>query len=77
MLGKPENLTDLNSLESTLKLSGTDTYNYSVDALKKAAFIDEINNVLKVQNLIENSVDRNTIICYLMDRVDEINKRYK
>jgi hypothetical protein len=77
MLGKPENPTDLNSLESTLKLSGTDTYNYSVDALKKAAFIDELQLLEAHQNFIENRVDKITIICYLKDRIDQITKRYK
>ena len=77
MLGKPEKLTDSNSLVSTSKLSGIDTHNYSVDALKKAAFIDELQLLEAHPNLIENSVDRNTILCYLKDRVDEINKRYK
>ena len=76
MLGKPENLTDSNSLASTSKPSGTD-YNYSVDALKKAAFFNEIQLIQSQPNLIENSVDRNTVLCYLNDRVDEITKRYK
>ena len=77
MLGKPEKLTDSNSLVSTSKLSGIDTHNYSVDALKKAAFFNEIQRIESYPNLIENSVDRNTILCYLKDRVDEITKRYK
>ena len=77
MLGKPENPTGLNSLESTLKLSGTDTYNYSVDALKKAAFIDELQLLEAHPNFIENRVDKITIICYLKDRIDQITKRYK
>ena len=76
MLGKPENLTDSNSLASTSKPSGTD-YNYSVDALKKAAFFNEIQLLEAHPEFIENKVDRITIICYLKDRVDEITKRYK
>ena len=77
MLGKPENLTDSNSLESTSKLSGIDIYNYSVDALKKAAFIDELQLLEAHPDLIKNSVDRNIILCYLKDRIDQITKRYK
>ena len=75
MLGKPENLTDSNSLVGTSKPSGTD--NYSIDTLKKAAFFNEIQLIQSQPNLIENSVDRNTVLCYLNDRVDEITKRYK
>jgi hypothetical protein len=41
--------------------------------LKKAAFVDEINNVLKVNN----SVDQLAIIYYLENRIKEIDKRYK
>ena len=67
-----ERLTGLNYSENTTKTSGIE-YNYSVDALKKAAFVDEINNVLKVNNL----VDKSMIICYLENRIKEIDKRYK
>ena len=73
MLGKPEKETDLSCLESTTRLSGIDTYNYSVDTLKKAAFVDEINNVL----IPNNSVDQLAIIYYLENRIKEIDKRYK
>jgi hypothetical protein len=68
-----ERLTGLDYSGVTSKVSGIDTYNYSVDALKKAAFVDEINNVLKVNNL----VDKSMIICYLENRIKEIDKRYK
>lgn len=68
-----ERLTGLNYSGNTTNISGTDTYNYSVDALKKAAFVDEINNVLKVKN----SVDLVPILDYLNNRVKEIDKRYK
>jgi len=64
---------DLDYSESILKHYGTNTHNYSVDALKKAAFVDEINNVLKVNN----SVDQLAIIYYLENRIKEIDKRYK
>ena len=67
-----ERLTGLDYLENTMKDSGID-YNYSVDSLKRAAFVDEINNVLKVNN----SVDQLAIIYYLENRIKEIDKRYK
>jgi hypothetical protein len=60
---------------STLKHSGTDLpYNYSVDQMKKAAFVDEL-NYAKIY--FENSVAKDFIIEYLNIRIDEINKRYK
>ena len=58
-----------------MKRYGTD--NYSVDFLKKAAFVAELQLLEAHPDLIENSVDRITIICYFKDRVDEIIKRYK
>ncbi len=67
-----ERLTGLDYLVNTMKVSGID-YNYSVDSLKRAAFVDEINNVLKVNN----SVDQLAIIYYLENRIKEIDKRYK
>ena len=67
------NQTDSNSSENTSRPSGISTHNYSVDFLKKSAFIDEINCVLKVKN----SVDLNPIIDYLENRIKEINDRYK
>lgn len=68
------NKTDSDYLENTIKLSGTEhsTYNYSIDNIKKAAFLDELNNVLN----LNKSVDFNPIIDYLKNRIDEINKRY-
>ena len=68
------NQTDTDSLVSTMKRSGIDTYNYSVDSMKKAAFVDEINNVLIH---CENSVAKDIISEYFKIRVDEITKRYK
>lgn len=65
--------TDSNSLESTSSHSGIKPHNYSVDFLKKSAFTDEINCVLKVKN----SVDLNPIIDYLEKRIKEINDLYK
>ena len=63
---------DLNYLENTSKPFGIN-HNYSIDALKKAAFVDEINNVLKVNN----SVDQLAIIYYLENRIKEIDRLYK
>lgn len=67
-----ERLTGLDYSDVTSKVSGIN-FNYSVDSLKRAAFVDEINNVLKVNNL----VDKSMIICYLENRIKEIDKRYK
>ena len=64
-------------MENTSKPYGIDTYNYSVDALKKAAFVDELQLLEAHPNLIENYVDKITVICYLKDRIDQITKRYK
>lgn len=64
---------DSNSLENISKPSGTNPHNYSIDFLKKSAFIDEINCVLKVKN----SVDLFPIIDYLEKRIKEINDLYK
>jgi hypothetical protein len=55
-----------------MKRYGTD--NYSVDFLKKAAFVDELNNVLIHT---EKTVAKDIIVEYLKLRVDEITKRYK
>ena len=60
-------------LASTSGTSGTE-YNYSVDYMKKAAFTDELNNVLIHA---EKTVAKDIIVEYLKLRVDEINKRYK
>jgi len=73
MLGNLESQTVLDYLENTTKLSGIDTHNYSIDALKKSAFIDEINNVL----IPKNSIDQLAIIYYLENRIKEIDKKYK
>ena len=70
-----ENQTDSGFLANTLKHSGTELpFNYSVDQMKKAAFVDEL-NYAKIY--FENSVAKDFIIEYLNIRVDEINKRYK
>jgi len=70
-----ENKKDLSFSANTLKTSGTDLYcNYSIDQLKKSAFIDEI-NYAKIN--FENSIAKDFILEYLNIRVDEISKRYK
>lgn len=67
--------TDSDYLESTTNPYGIDysSYNYSVDTMKKAAFIDELNSVL----ILKNSVDFDPVINYLKSRIDEINTKYK
>lgn len=68
-----ENKTDSDYLASTSRVSGTE-HNYSVDYMKKAAFTDELNNVLIHA---EKTVAKDIIVEYLKIRIDEINKRYK
>jgi len=46
--------------------------NYSVMAIKKAAFVDELNNVLKVK-----SPDLTEIIAYLEARIKELDNAMK
>ena len=68
------NVTGSDSLVSTSNLSGTEVYNYSVDYMKRAAFVDELNNVLIYA---EKSVAKDIIVEYLKIRIDDITKRYK
>ena len=74
MLGKPERATVSDYLENTSKPFGTNTHNYSVDFLKKAAFVDELNNVLIH---VEKTVAKDIIVEYLKIRIAEIDKKYK
>lgn len=69
--------TDSDSLENTTKAYGIDEYNYSIDTLRKAAFISELSRIQSYPELVEKTVDINLIIDYLNNRVDEITKRYK
>lgn len=69
-----ESKTDSNSLASTIKTSGINAHNYSVDQLRKAAFVDELNNVVI---FYEDTVAKDIIKEYLKLRIDEITKRYK
>ena len=52
-------------------------YNYSVDYLKRAAFVDELNNCLKVLNEEYVTQEILDVIYYLETRVKEIDKKYK
>lgn len=66
--------TDSDFSVSITRRYGTETYNYSVDMLRKAAFVDEINNIMVYY---ENSVAKDIIMEYLKIRIDEITVRYK
>ncbi|CAB5220680.1 hypothetical protein UFOVP247_22 [uncultured Caudovirales phage] len=66
-----ESKTDSDSLVSTSRLSGTS--NYSVDYMKKAAFVDELNNVLHNP---DGFVDK-VVVAYLRKRIREIDRKYK
>ena len=49
--------------------------NYSVDFIKKAAFVDELNNVLRVMEVeFPNLVDENivAVMTYLESRIKQI-----
>jgi hypothetical protein len=66
--------TDLDSSANTTKDSGTNSYNYSVDVMKKAAFVDEVNNVLiHCQKTVASEI----IIAYIKNRISEIDARHK
>jgi hypothetical protein len=49
--------------------------NYSVDTMKKAAFVDELNNVLI--KMSDNDPQKKWIVRYMEDRIKEIDERYK
>lgn len=54
------------------------SFNYSVDYMKRAAFTDEINNYLKVRkerNVINDNEE--IILKYLEERVKQIDNKYK
>jgi hypothetical protein len=53
------------------------SHNYSIDNLKRAAFVDELNNHLKVlreQDMINDN--QKIVLQYLEERVKEIDKKY-
>lgn len=49
-------------------------FNYSVEVMKKYAFIDELNCRLKIY---KNNDDNETIVKYLEKRIAEINEAEK
>jgi len=49
--------------------------NYSIDTLKKAAFVDELNNVLI--SMSDNDPQKRWVVQYIQDRIKEIDARYK
>jgi hypothetical protein len=53
------------------------THNYSVDYLRKAAFVDELNNCLKTLPLEQMTEEIKLVIQYLEKRIKEIDARYK
>lgn len=53
----------------------TDSNNYSVDTLKKAAFVDELNNVLIMMD--DNDPQKRWVVEYIKSRLKEIDARYK
>jgi hypothetical protein len=65
-------VTDSGSSASTTKTFGTSSY--SIDNMKKAAFVDELNCVLLAHH---NTVEMQPIIEYLQARVEEITRKYK
>ena len=52
-------------------------HNYSVDYLKRAAFVDELNNCLKVLDEDDITPEIRDVMHYLEHRVKEIDKKYK
>ena len=52
-------------------------FNYSVDYLKRAAFVDELNNCLKVLGGDDITPEIQDVIKYLESRVKEIDNKYK
>jgi hypothetical protein len=50
-------------------------YNYSIDTLRKAAFVDELNNVLI--SMSENDPQKRWVVQYMKYRIKEIDARYK
>ena len=49
-------------------------FNYSIAVLKKAAFVDELNNTLKISKCTD---DNDIVIKYLEKRIAEINDAEK
>ena len=53
------------------------TNNYSVDYLKRAAFNDELQNVLRLLDITYQDEAVCAVIAYLEYRIKEIDKLYK
>ena len=51
--------------------------NYSVDTLKKSAFVDELNNVLNIQPVEDIDENMLCVIEYFKTRIKEIDKQYE
>jgi hypothetical protein len=51
------------------------SYNYSIDTLRKAAFVDELNNVLILMD--DNDPQKVWVVKYIKARLKEIDARYK
>jgi hypothetical protein len=49
-------------------------FNYSIAVLKKAAFVDELNNTLKISR---GTTDNDIVIKYLEKRIAEITESEK
>ena len=52
-------------------------YNYSVDYLKRAAFTDELNNMLRTLPEEEVTPEIIDVMEYLEERIKDIDNRYK
>ena len=55
-------------------------YNYSVEVLKKAAFVDELNNILKLYTPTGDDKNDNIniiVISYIEQRIKEIDNLVK
>lgn len=53
------------------------TNNYSIDYLKRAAFNDEIQNVLRIIDVSDQDESICSVIKYLEERIKEIDRTYK
>jgi len=54
--------------------------NYSIEILKKAAFVDELNNLLKIYTYCNDEKElekREIVINYLESRILQINEAFK
>jgi hypothetical protein len=57
-----------------------DNFNYSIEVLKKAAFVDELNNLLKIYTYCDDEEEleeREIVINYLEKRILQINEAFR